>query len=361
MILTILLFLGLLSVLVLAHEWGHYAAAKKAGMIVEEFGIGFPPRVFSWKGKGGTLWSLNLIPLGGFVRIQGENGEQRFEPGSFATKSYLARFIVLIGGVFMNIVVAVALFTIGFLFGLPAIIEGGTNDFAIVSDQSINIVQVLPESPAEQGGIKPGDKVLSINGEAFTNGEEARQALVPDVAGEPIEMKVQQGDEEKTVRLMPAHLEELGKEGVGLALVETGKVRYPWYYAPVQGVITTVGMLIQIVVALGSLVVGLFQSKSDVVAQLSGPVGIAVLTGEVAQLGFAHLVQFAAMISVNLAVLNALPIPALDGGRILFLFVEAIRRKPLNQRVEQMVHAAGFALLMLLVLFVTYRDIVKLF
>jgi regulator of sigma E protease len=162
MIGTILLFLVLLSVLVLAHEWGHFAAARKAGMVVEEFGIGFPPRVLSFKSRKGTVWSINLIPLGGFVRIQGESGEKRFEAGSFATKGYFARFAVLFGGVFMNLVVASLLFTIGFAFGLPSVIEGGVDAQAIVSNEAINVVQILPGSPAEQAGIQNGDKLFNL-------------------------------------------------------------------------------------------------------------------------------------------------------------------------------------------------------
>lgn len=361
MIGTILLFLVLLSVLVLAHEWGHFIAARKSGMVVEEFGIGFPPRLFSWTDSRGTRWSVNLIPLGGFVRIQGENGEHRFEAGSFATKGFVARFAVLFGGVFMNLVVAALLFSIGFAFGLPSVIEGGVDARAIVSDQAVNIVQVLPGSPAEQAGLAEGDKLISIDGETFTKGEAARAALKPNEDGSPLEISIEHAGEIKTVKLVPAYIAEIERDGVGLALVETGKIRYPVYFAPVKGVTTTLGMTVQIVEAFGGLIKGVFTKDSNVAAQLSGPVGIAVLTGQVAHLGLAHLVQFAAMLSVNLAVLNVLPFPALDGGRILFLAIEAIRRKPTSQTFEQGVHAAGFALLILLVVFVTYRDIVNLF
>ncbi len=361
MIVTILLFLALLSILVLAHEWGHFATARKVGMIVEEFGIGFPPRLFSWTSKTGTVWSINLIPIGGFVRIQGENGDNKSAAGSFATKSFLARFAVLFGGVFMNLAVAAVLFSIGFGFGLPSVIEGGVDARAIVTDEAIHVVQVLPGSPAEQAGVLNGDQVNSIDGEIFADGEAAREALRPNADGSPIEIKIERSGEEQTLKLAPTYIEDIGREGVGLALVETGKVRYPWYFAPVKGVTTTLSMTVQIVDAFGKLIVGVFTQDSNVAAQLSGPVGIAVITGQVADLGLAHLVQFAAMLSVNLAVLNALPFPALDGGRILFLAIEAVRRKPVSQGFEQAVHATGFALLILLVVFVTYRDIVNLF
>jgi regulator of sigma E protease len=171
---------------------------------------------------------------------------------------------------------------------------------------------------------------------------------------------VERAGEEKTIMVEPQFMEQLGRPGIGIALTETGSIRYPLYLAPIMGAETVVSMVSQIVQAFWGLITGIFRSE-NVVSQLSGPVGIAVLTGQVAKLGFAHLIQFAAMLSVNLAVLNALPFPALDGGRIFFLFIETLRRKPNSQKFEQAVHGAGFALLILLVIFVTYRDIVKLF
>jgi regulator of sigma E protease len=158
----------------------------------------------------------------------------------------------------------------------------------------------------------------------------------------------------------PAYIEEIQKDGVGIALVETGTVRFPFYIAPIKGALTTLSTTAQIIGAFIGLIVGVF-SRQDVVSQLSGPIGIAALTGEVARLGIGHLIQFAAMLSVNLAVLNAIPFPALDGGRIFFLFVETARRKPNSLAFEQAAHTIGFVLLILLVIFVTYRDIVKLF
>lgn len=360
MILTIILFLALLSLLVLVHEWGHFAAARRAGMVVEEFGIGFPPKIFSWTDKKGTVWSLNAFPIGGFVRIQGENGEDRNAPGSFATKSFFARLAVVLGGVFMNVVLAMFLFSIGYLVGLPGIIEGEVDPQAKISNQQVAIVQVLADSPAEQAGLMNGDVLVSIDGQTFTDGPTAREALVPESPDEPLDIVVERNGEEVAVQVLPSYIEEIDREGVGVALVTTGTIRYPWYLAPVKGVITGAGMTVQVVVAFGQLIGGLFTPDSNVAAQLSGPVGIAVLTGQVAKLGLAHLVQFAAMLSINLAVLNVLPFPALDGGRLIFLLLEAIRRRPVSQRIEQAVHAGGFLLLILLVIVVTFKDIVNL-
>ncbi len=361
MLLTILVFLFILSVLVVGHEFGHYFMARKAGMTVEEFGIGFPPKIFGKKDKNGTLWSVNAIPLGGFVRIKGEGPDEtdRFSAGSFATKSIPWRFGVLVGGVVMNLILAWVLFTVGFGIGLPSLLEDGVEDGAIVSDRAIHIVEVLKNSPAATEGLLAGDKVVRIDGQEFTSGQDARAALSPNIDGSPIEFVILRGEDTKTINVTPAMLEELQHEGVGVALVETGSIRYPWYLAPVKGAQTTIGMTAGVVSGFWGLLTGLLEKK-DVAAQLSGPVGIAALTGQILDLGWIHLLQFAAMLSVNLAVLNILPFPALDGGRVVFLLIEAIRRKPLTAKIEHTVHAAGFALLLLIVVLVTYRDIVRL-
>lgn len=360
MFLTIFVFLLVLSILVLVHELGHYIAARQMGMSVEEFGIGFPPRLFGKKDKKGMLWSVNLIPLGGFVRIKGENGEKRGEHDAFAQKSIVARLYVLFAGVIMNLLLAWFLFSAGFAFGLPAIIEGVHYKSAIISDRAVNVIQVLPGTPAEKAGLKESDKIVKIDGKTYATGEEARTALAPHEDGSPVHITVLQEGETIEVDVTPVFNEEAGRPVIGVALVETGTVRYPIYIAPLKGLETTAVMTWDVVGAFVGLIAGLFQHK-NVVADLSGPVGIASLTGQVARLGFWHLVQFAALLSVNLAVLNALPFPALDGGRALFVFIEAVRRKPNSLQFEQAAHTIGFALLILLVLFVTYKDIVRLF
>lgn len=357
MIWTILLFLALLSVLVLVHEWGHYFAAKKSGMKVEEFGLGFPPRVASFKRKDGMVVSLNAVPLGGFVKIKGESGEEADAPDSFASKSIPKRFMVLIAGVVMNLVTAAVIFTVGFVVGMPTVTEDVIPG-AIVSNPSIHVLEVVDGSPAQEAGITVGDRILSIDGAPYEDSESARAALSPD--GGPHELVIARGEEVVTVSVDARYIESIDREAVGVGLLETGTVRFPWYLAPIRGIEATVSATWQIVAALGGLV-GNLVTRTPIDAEIAGPVGIAVVTGEVAKMGFSHLLQFAAMLSLNLAVLNALPIPALDGGRIAFLFLEAIRRKKATPQFEQTVHTIGFALLMLLVLVVTFRDIVGLF
>lgn len=358
MLTTILLFLIVLSVLVLAHEWGHYITAKKIGAGVEEFGLGFPPRLFSWKGKDGMIWSLNAIPLGGFVRIEGESGESTSEK-SFAKKSIPARLLVLSAGVLMNLVLAAVLFSIGFLIGVPSVTEGETPKMAIVKNEAVRITEILPDSPAANAGFAIGDTVLSLNDQAVQSGENARETLRGFSTEEQVRFSVLRKGETIELLAQPTFLPSIEANGIGVAMVETGDVRYPFYLAPLKGIETTA--LYTVAVSQGfytllrDLVIG-----SPVAESLAGPVGIATMTGEVADLGFLYLLQFMALLSINLAVLNILPIPALDGGRIFFVLLEAARRKKASPQLEAVVHNLGFMVLMILVIIVTYRDIAKL-
>lgn len=355
--LTVLLFLALLSVLVLAHEFGHYIAARLSGVTVEEFGLGFPPRIAAWKGKKGMLWTLNLIPLGGFVKLKGESGEEhRDAPDSFTRQSIFKRFIVLVAGVGMNLVTAAVIFTVGFMIGMPMVTEGGVPG-AAVDHEMIRVLEVMPGTPAATAGFAVGDALAAIDGVTYDDSDDARTALAADVAHTVV---VTRGAEEVTLTVDPEYIDELGRVGVGIGLVETGDVRFPWYKAPIVGVTAAVTSTWEVVKAFAALIASPF-TDTNVQAEVAGPIGIAVLTGEVARLGFGHLLQFAAMLSINLAVLNVLPIPALDGGRIAFLVLEVIRRKPTTPRLEQAVHATGFAILLLLVVAVTLKDIVGLF
>ncbi len=364
MIWTILLFLLILSVLVLGHEWGHYFAAKRMGMKVDEFGLGFPPRLWAWKRKDGMEVSLNMIPLGGFVKIKGETpavddgvvtaGSVEADD-SFASKSIPRRFVVLVAGVAMNLVMAWVIFTVGFWVGIPAITDGGVTG-GTVTNEGVTIFDVMKDSPGAQAGMEIGDMVKSIDNVVYTESDAARLALAPGMTHQVV---LDRSGKEVSVDVTASLIESLGHEAIGIELLKTGTVRFPWYQAPWRGMKQAVEGTVAIFAALGGLIAGIF-SHNGVGAAVSGPVGIAVVTGQVAKMGFAHILQFAAMLSLNLAVLNVLPIPALDGGRVGFLFIEAIRRKKASVQFESTVHAIGFALLMLLVVFVTFKDILGL-
>jgi regulator of sigma E protease len=353
---TLLLFILVLSLLVFVHEFGHFVMAKRMGMKVEEFGFGFPPRLWGVK-RGQTTYSINWIPLGGFVKIKGESGEHAQETDSFASKKAWQRFLVLVAGVAMNLVLAAVLFTIGYMSGLPSIIDETLPESARVRDQAITVMQVVEHSPAALSGIVAGDEILSVDGEVFLSDSAAREYMTAH-ASEGVEVVVQGTDEtQRTYALKSEYLESVDATGVGLAFISTGLVSYPFFQAVGQGVWTTIQLTGAVAYAFYDLIRDLIITQ-QVGVDLSGPVGIAVMTGQVAAMGFVYLLQFTAILSINLAIINIFPFPALDGGRIFFLLIEKLRGRPVNQRVEIAAHNLGFMLLMVLVVLVTYKDLV---
>ncbi len=351
---SILIFVIVLGIIIFVHELGHFLAAKWAGMRVDEFGFGFPPRIFGVK-RGGTLYSLNWIPLGGFVKIKGENGEEAWETDSFASRSMPRRILVILAGVGMNIILAFVLFTGGYIAGVPQAIDVPIAG-AIVSAATVRTGDVLVGSPAERGGLKPNDIIESWNNVKVTGADALRTAIRSGSGNTSV--KVMRGKTELTLTLVPEVLKETGSRGIGVELMDVGTVRFPWYLAPVRGAQTTAYMLWSIILSFGALIAGLFAGHG-LSSDVSGPIGIAVITGQAVQIGFAYLVEFVALLSLNLAVVNAVPFPALDGGRFLFLIIESIRRRPVSQKIEGIVHQIGFAVLMLLIVAVTYRDLVR--
>lgn len=352
-ILTIIIFLLVLSVLVFVHEFGHFIIAKKSGIRVDEFGFGFPPRLFGIKKKD-TLYSVNLIPLGGFVRIKGEDGSGKSDADSFAAKSIGRRIVIILAGVIMNVILAAVLLSIGAGIGIPRAIPEADR-FAKVRDAQIQVVSVLLGSPAERAGIEAGDVIISADGKEYIDIEELRTYIS---ANSVVNFKLKRNGEELELSAQTELLPRVARVGIGVGLLKTGIVSYPWYIAPWQGITETGFYIKEITLSFGRILGDLFLGQ-PVSVDLSGPVGIAVLTGKVARLGFIHLLQFAALLSINLAFINVLPFPALDGGRMLFLAIEGILRKPVSRKVEAIIHNIGFVILIMLVLLVTYRDLVK--
>ena len=381
MFLTIITFFIILSILVLAHEFGHFFTAKKMGVHVEEFGLGFPPRIFgiqilkgervkkvAWrfiKGKKrqqsdfdeenaekGTIYSINFIPFGGFVKIKGEMGENKEESDSFAHKKIWQRGLILSNGVIMNFLLAIILLSIGFLIGIPLATDNLPR-YAKIRDEKIGIIEVLPDYPAQKADLKAGDVLLAIDNKGFKEIEEV-QKYISDK--EIVEFKIKRDSLEviKTVSTQ----EKEGKNIIGVALAKIGVVSFPWYLALWGGLKVTFNLTIQIIIALFHLFKGLIFQKALTV-DLTGPVGVAVMTHTMVELGFVYVLQFAALISINLAIINFLPLPALDGGRVLFLLIEKIKGKPVNQKIEAIVHNIGFAFLMVLMVLIIYRDIAR--
>ncbi len=372
MIITILIFLAVLSVLVFVHELGHFVVAKRSGMKVHEFGFGFPPRLFGiqkvdgkWKFVWGhkdtktddTVYSVNWIPLGGFVKIMGEdNDDGQVDERSFGNKPFWRRFFTLSAGVIMNFILAGFLLAIGYGVGLPVAVQNldQVPSGATFTERQVAIIDVLKDSPAEKAGIMSSDIVESVDGQKFET-VEALQEYVKTNKGKEMSFEVKRVNEVKTftVKSNAEPKEGEGVVGVGLALY--GKIQFGPLASIGQGFQTAYTQL----VAIGTGLYHLFTS-GDGVESLGGPVKIAQITGQVASLGIIPLLQFAAFLSLNLALLNALPLPALDGGRILFLLIEKVRGKKNNAKIEQYANAIGFIALLLLMVAITAKDVLQL-
>ncbi len=352
---SILIFIAVLALLVLSHELGHFFVAKRSGVEVKEFGIGFPPRIFSFFYHG-TRYSLNLIPLGGFVRMQEYKDPEK--PGtSFEEKSLLARFFIVSAGICMNILLALILIISGYMVGFPQKIDGEIPG-AIIKNRELVIVSVLPESPAEKQNMLTGDRILSLNGEEIHNVETFIQYIRAQKE-KPVQIKYIHDGAIQVKEIQPVLLQEIGEYGLGIGLVEIGKVSYAPHRAVLEGTRTTFFFLGEIFRSLGNIIVDLFKGQSPGV-DVSGPVGIALMTKGVVDLGFLHLMQFVALLSLNLAVINFFPFPALDGGRAIFLVIERLRGRAVSGRIESLVHNIGFIFLLLLVVVITFHDLIGL-
>lgn len=363
-------FIAILSLLVFVHELGHYWTARRFGIGVDEFGMGLPPRLLGlqrvagrwrivWGGHshpdGGMVYSLNWIPLGGFVKIKGENGEERDQSDSFGAKPIWQRVVVLAAGVTMNVIFCVIVLAIALMVGMPTALDSAPAGAREVSERQIRIVEVLADRPAAAAGIVSGDRIIAVNGESTENVAEAQTLLQEATA--PVELMIQRGTERQTVTV-PLTSYDDGTRGIGVRLVEMATVRYPWYQALWYGIVMTAVWTVAIVTGLAVAIWQLI-SGAPVAVDVTGPVGIAVMTGEALRLGWVYVAQFAALLSLNLAIINIAPFPALDGGRIVFALVEKARGRAVKQHIENLVHNVGFGLLMLLIIAVTYRDIAR--
>ena len=369
---TAIIFILVLSLLVFVHELGHFLTARRLGVKAEEFGFGFPPRLFGfYKDSSGkwriikgnkevnapkTIYSINALPLGGFVRIKGENGDNN-DSDSFAGKKIWRRALILVAGVLMNIILAGVLLSIGFAVGLPASLDGAviTKEMKI-TDRQARVMTVSKESPAEIAGLKTGDSITAISNQPVFKAEDIQNILKNQNTS--IDITYRRAGAEYQTTAQTIYNPELGRSVLGVEINEIGTVRYPWYLAPWYGFKSAILMLAAIFVAFYDLIVGLFAGHGAGDA-VGGPVKIAQMTGEAARFGFSYLINFVALLSLNLAVINILPLPALDGGRLLFLLIEKIKGSPVKKEAEAIVHTIGFWLLILLMVLITYKDIFR--
>ncbi len=357
--LTAIIFIIVIGVLVLVHEFGHFIFAKRAGMKVEEFGFGFPPRLYGWK-KGETIYSINWIPFGGFVKILGEDGDTRV-PRSFASASFGNRILVLVAGVMMNFLLAAFLLMIVNFFGLRiGLIDGQTGS---AENIKVQIVGITAGSPADMAGLKPLDSIEGYKRDGVIvpiNTTQDLQDVVSSHLGVPLTLEVGRGATAIEKTLVPRANPPEGQGAMGISLALTGTIAYPWHEALWRGISDAAFLTLATIQGYYSLLKTLF-IHGRLIAEVSGPIGIASLTGQAAQVGFNYLLQFVAMISINLAVLNIIPFPALDGGRVMLLVVEKIKGSPVHKSVESWMNVAGFYLLVALMIYITYKDIAKFF
>lgn len=344
MLLTIVSFVAVLVVLVIVHELGHFGTAKAFGVKVEEFGVGFPPRLLSLK-RGETVYSINAIPLGGFVKLAGE--EDPNVSHSLASQSAGRRILILAAGSLMNAILPVLLFSIAFM--LP---------HSLVDGQVI-VQQVAPGSPAALAGMQTGDIVLSVNGKAVHNINDMQRNIQLNL-GQQVTVTVKHPDATTAnIKVIPRWRPPIGQGAVGIILqLSSPKVieqSYPFWQAIPMGAVEGIETFVLFKNGIISMIIG------TAPAAVAGPVGIAQITGEVARAGISPLLEFAGFLSINLALVNIFPLPALDGGRIAFVVLEWIRRgKRVSPRIESTVHLIGFALLMAAILVITYQDILRI-
>jgi regulator of sigma E protease len=385
LILGILMFIGL----VVIHEFGHFIMAKRSGVDVEEFGIGFPPKIWGRKTKGGWLFSINLLPIGGFVRLKGEHDADTTK-GAYGAASLWNKSRIMAAGVVMNLLTAFFLLTILAWIGMPQLVD---NQFTVKSDTKVIPAKTLIDdieknSPAAQAGLKDGDQILAVGPKDHETQLVATQDLhtaTTKYAGQKVDVTYKRGDQTKQVSVTLRTKSEVdaslktknqkGYLGVVTDAAQISKQRSTWS-APVVAVgltgqftALTFQGLGKALAGLGSTIAGIAtQNKAarqagqtEASSQVSGPVGIFFVLKEGGILGFQFTLLIIAIISLTLAIMNILPIPALDGGRLwLTLFTHAIK-KPLSQEKEELINGIGFAVLMGLVLLITVVDVKRFF
>lgn len=348
---SILVFLVVLSVLILVHELGHFIAAKKAGVWVEEFGFGLPPRVFGKK-IGETIYSINLLPFGGFVRLHGESTEEgvALPAKAFLNKSKKTRSVIVIAGVIMNFLLGI------FSFGL-------VYSFAGVPRQTkdVKIVEVIPGSPAEAAGLTVGDVIKNVDGKEITSTSEFIDT-VETKKGEEVVLQVKRDGQLVEIPVTPRENPPAGEGVLGIVITTTEIYFPPIWQRPIVGAYYG----FKEAIFWGSTVVNGFVEifrellAGQVPQDVAGPVGIFALTSQAASFGVLALINFLGILSVNLAIINIIPFPALDGGRLLFIGIESIFGKKVLPKIEAVVHTVGMVVLIFLLLAITAHDIQRL-
>lgn len=358
---SLFFFILILVALIWVHELGHFSVAKLFGVRVDEFAIGFPPRLLRIR-WGETDYTFNLLLVGGFVRIHGENaGEGAGDPRALTSKPRLVQAAVMLAGIAFNIIFAWLALSGGYVSGLQTSVDH--QGFGEVQNARPMIVGVYPDSPASRAGFKGGDIVRAAHTGSATlenvTDAESLQTFIAAHQEESIIFTVERAGEEETLLAKAEEGLIEGKKAVGIQLDDVGVLQLPVHLALAQGALATKNLTISTAQGLSQFFGQLFTGRGDF-SQVSGPIGIAQVGSQAVESGFAAAAVIAALISINLALINLIPIPGLDGGRLLFIIVESIIRRPISQKLSIGLTLAGFALIILLMVVVTYSDIAKL-
>lgn len=334
---SLLYFLILVGILVLIHEYGHYIQAKLNKVKVNEFSIGFGPKIFSFE-KDGTMFSIRFLPLGGYVKLAGLDTDEPVEDEfNFYKKSWLSKFLILASGGIMNFLLAILILFILFVWGVPTAVPTGINT-------------VLPDSPAYVAGIRPGDKILSINGREVTLPQEITEAI--QNSKDKVVLEIERSGERLTFELTPRYDNEQKRKLIGITIPSFTDIRYPVGKAFVMSLKEFFVILVGTLGALIRLITGRLGTES-----FSGPLGVARMTGVAAQMGIKVFLQLMAFLSIQWGLFNLLPIPALDGGRIFFLILNLGKKVKISPEKENIVHYIGFLVLLVLMIIVTIGDV----
>lgn len=359
-ILTLVIAFLCLIALMIIHEFGHFIIAKKFGIRVDEFGIGYPPRIFGKK-IGETIYSVNWLPLGAFVKIYGEEGGVD-DYRSFTNLKIWQRVLIIIGGVVAFWVAAIIIFSVVFFMG--ADLPVGDQDVAGLTNPQIKVIAVSSNSPAEQAGIKIGDTLVQIQS-AKAGAESVKLNKVKDFqdftkthAGEQVDLKLTRGGKTFDVIFSPRVNPPAGQGAVGIGLERMASLvkKTSWYMAPVQGAVYTWQTTSNAIVGFYQIFKNLFQAKGlPAGAEFAGPLGITIFLANAASYGAGFFLYFIGIISVFLAIFNLFPIPALDGGKLVFLLIEKLKGRPVSEKIEQRITITCFMILIALSIFITVR------
>lgn len=349
MFLTIVIFIAILVILILIHELGHFIVAKASGVKVQEFAFGFPPRLFSIV-RSGTRYSFNLIPLGGYVNLLGEDEAVR-EPGSYYSKKVWQKILIVATGVFMNFILAIIILTIGFMIGMTPLVSDPATLPGTKTSQ-VMIVQVMPDSAADKIGLEPGNILNN-----FSSPNDL-QTFTKSHAGQTVNLSIQKNSHQEKRQVT------LGQDEapLGVGVVSVTRVKQPFLQALVTATIEVGRSIAAVFTVLWDILKSLFTTgkAGEAGAGVVGPVGIYNFTSQALKVGWIYILQLLAILSINLGIINILPFPALDGGKILFLVLEGtFRKKVVRQEIENLIHTIGFILLIILFLAITFRDILR--